>query len=49
MFDWHHAIRDAVLEPAPAKGVAVDAARFANDWRTRMLGMVGQVRSGALP
>jgi 2-haloacid dehalogenase len=49
VFDWHATIRDAVQDLARAKGAAVDAAQFANDWRRRMLQMVGQVRSGELP
>lgn len=49
VFDWHATIRDAVREAAQANGVPLDAARFANDWRRRMLQLVGQVRAGALP
>ncbi len=49
VFDWHGTIRDAVQESARAKSLTVDAAGFANAWRRRMLSMVGEVRSGALP
>ena len=49
VFDWHATIRDAVQHVAQAKGAPVDAARFTNDWRRRMLQLVGQVRAGALP
>ena len=47
--DWHATVRDAVRDVAKARGVPVDAARFANDWRQRMLQLVGQVRAGELP
>ncbi len=49
VFDWHATIRAAVQEVAQAKGASIDAAQFANDWRRRMLQLVGQVRAGELP
>ena len=49
VFDWHATVRDALQDLARTDGAAVDAARFANDWRRRMLQLVGQVRAGALP
>lgn len=49
VFDWHGTIRDAVQPVAQARGVSLDAARFANAWRGAMLAMVGQVRAGDLP
>ena len=49
VFDWHATIRTAVQDVAQANAVALDAARFTNDWRRRMLELVGQVRAGELP
>ena len=49
VFDWHRTIRAAVQDVAQARGAPLDAAQFTNDWRRRMLQLVGQVRSGELP
>jgi 2-haloacid dehalogenase len=49
VFDWHHGIRDEVNRLAADRGVEVEAARFANEWRREMFVQLGQVRSGGLP
>ena len=49
VFDWHHGIRDEVARLASDRGVEVEAAQFANDWRREMFVQLGQVRSGGLP
>ncbi|MEZ4482033.1 MAG: haloacid dehalogenase type II [Dehalococcoidia bacterium] len=49
VFDWHHGIRDEVARLAAARGVNVDAAKFANEWRREMFVQLGQVRGGTLP
>lgn len=49
VFDWHHGIRDEVARLAATRGVEIDAARFANEWRREMFVQLGQVRAGNLP
>ncbi len=49
VFDWHHGIRDEVNRLAADRGVEVEAARFANEWRREMFIQLGQVRAGDLP
>lgn len=49
VFDWHHGIRDEVTRLASERGVAIEAARFANEWRREMFVQLGKVRSGELP
>lgn len=48
VFDWHHTVRDEVRLLATAKGISVDAADFANQWRRGFFGVLGRVRRGAL-
>lgn len=49
VFDWHHGIRDEVNSLAAERGIQVDAARFANEWRREMFVQLARVRSGELP
>jgi 2-haloacid dehalogenase len=49
VFDWHHGVRDEVNRLAATRGVEVDAARFANEWRREMFVELGQVRARDLP
>ncbi len=49
VFDWHHGIKDEVTRLADERGVAVDAAQFANRWRREMFIQLARVRAGELP
>ncbi|MGE0600374.1 MAG: haloacid dehalogenase type II [Dehalococcoidia bacterium] len=49
VFDWHSTIRDEVIRLATARGMDVDAPKFANEWRAKMFELLGQVRRAELP
>ena len=49
VFDWQTPIRAAIEARAERLGVITDAKAFAFDWRTRMFGILAQVRNGDLP
>ncbi len=49
VFDWHSSIRREVSRLASDRGVEVDAAEFARDWRRGRFETLGRVRSGELP
>ena len=49
VFDWHSSIRDEVHRLATERGVEVNGAQFANEWRREMFKMLAKVRGGALP
>ena len=49
VFNWHGAITEAVAPLAAERGVELDAAAFANDWRYRMFEILEQVHLGARP
>ncbi len=49
VFNWQTPIRDAIQKRADSLGVEVDTKAFAFDWRTRMFGILAQVRSKDLP
>jgi 2-haloacid dehalogenase len=44
VFDWHHTIREEVQRLAGERGVEVDGARFANEWRRGMFEVLDEVR-----
>jgi 2-haloacid dehalogenase len=48
VFDWHHTIRDQIERIAAERLVAVDAPRFANEWRREMFAQLARVRAGDL-
>jgi 2-haloacid dehalogenase len=45
IFDWHHTLIEDVERLAQARGVEMDYASFTNNWRWRMVALLGQVRS----
>lgn len=49
VFDWQTAIIDAINRLAAARGVVVDARRFALLWRTRMFELLADVRNATRP
>ena len=49
VFDYDGTIYREVGSLAKERGLEVDAARFANDWRTRIVELLNDVRSGDLP
>jgi 2-haloacid dehalogenase len=48
VFDWHRAVSEAVAEIGRAKGVKVDASRFAIGWRELFFSTLALVRNGTL-
>ncbi len=49
VFDWHSSIRREVSRLAADRGVEVDAAEFARDWRRGMFETLGRMRAGETP
>ncbi len=49
VFDWQTPIRAEIAARAERLGVGTDAKAFAFDWRTRMFGILAEVRRGDLP
>ncbi len=49
VFDWQTPIRAEIDARAGRLGIAVDSKAFAFDWRTRMFGILAEVRGGDLP
>ncbi len=49
VFDWHSSIRREVSRLASDRGVEVDAAGFARDWRRGMFETLGRMRAGEAP
>jgi 2-haloacid dehalogenase len=47
--DWHGSVRREVAGEAAKRGLVLDAARFASDWRAGYAPAMQAVRTGALP
>ena len=49
VFDWKNTAREQIVRLAAEKGLTIDDAAFADDWRQEMFKIHGQVRQGNLP
>lgn len=49
VFDWQTPIRAAIQARCDEMGVEMDTRAFAFDWRTRMFGLLADMRNGDIP